>query len=311
MKYSSRDVIEFGAFAALGVIVRLLPLRVAQRFGRRLGEFIYTTIKIRREITYQNLRAAFPEKTMEELDGIALEAYCNFAINFIEMFWLPRMNHSVLLHVVKVRNGEVFQEIRNRGKGYIMISGHFGNWELFAFSICTLFNSPSLIIAQNQRNPLVNALLNKYRSLCGNRIVAMERSVQETLRALHQGQGVLMLADQSAPRERIYIDFFGRPAATFEGPAVFALRSGAPIVMAFLIRQKNNTYELVFEELSTTDLHEATEENIHELTKRHVKVLERYIREYPGQWLWLHKRWKHTEYALSHASEETVNPESK
>jgi KDO2-lipid IV(A) lauroyltransferase len=116
-----------------------------------------------------------------------------------------------------------------------------------------------------------------------------------------------MLADQSAPRERIYIDFFGRPAATFEGPAVFALRAGAPIIMAFLIRQKNNSYEMVFEEIPTSDLNEATEENIRELTQRHVKVLERFVAEYPGHWLWLHKRWKHTEHAQSHLPTETLS----
>ncbi len=120
MKYSSRDIIEFGAFALAGTLSGFCHLRVAQRFGQRLGEFIYTTIKIRREITYQNLRAAFPEKSMEELDAIALEAYRNLAITYVEMFWFPRMNHSVLLHMVKVRNGEVYDEIRKRGKGFIL-----------------------------------------------------------------------------------------------------------------------------------------------------------------------------------------------
>ncbi len=307
MKYSSRDIIEFGAFALAGFFVRLLPLRVAQHFGQRLGEFIYTTVKIRREVTYQNLRAAFPTKYMEELDTIALEAYRNLAITFAELLWFPRLNHSVLLHIVKIRNVEVFEQVRRRGKGFIFMSGHFGNWELLIFSISILFHSPLVVTAQEQRNRLVNALLNRYRSLSGNRIVTMDQSVRETLNALRQGQGVAMLADQSAPRERIYIDFFGRPAATFEGPAVFALRAGAPIIMAFLIRQKNNSYEMVFEEIPTSDLNEATEENIRELTQRHVKVLERFVTEYPGHWLWLHKRWKHTEHAQSHLPTETLS----
>jgi KDO2-lipid IV(A) lauroyltransferase len=306
MKYTSRDIIEFGAFALVGFFVRLVPLRVAQHFGRRLGEFIYTTIKIRREVTYQNLRAAFPEKSMEELDSIALEAYRNLAMTFSELFWFPRLKHSVLLHIIKIRNGEVFQEVRNRGKGYILMTGHFGNWELLMFAIAMLFHAPLVATAHEQRNRLVNALINRYRSICGNRVVTMDQSVRETLTALRQGQGVAILADQSAPRERIYIDFFGRPAATYEGPAVFSLRTGAPIIMAFLIRQKNNSYEMVFEELPSSDLFGATDENIRELTRRHVKVLERYVAEYPGQWLWLHKRWKHAEYAQSHLPTETL-----
>jgi KDO2-lipid IV(A) lauroyltransferase len=307
MKYSSRDIIEFGAFALAGLIVRLLPLRVAQHFGQRLGEFIYTTVKIRREVTYQNLRAAFPDKSMEELDAIALEAYRNLAITFAELFWFPRMKQGVLLHIIKIRNGEVFQEVRSRGKGFIVMTGHFGNWELMLVAIATLFHAPLVATAHEQRNRLVNTLVNRYRNICGNRVVTMDESVRETLTALRQGQGVAILADQSAPRERLYIDFFGRPAATYEGPAVFSLRTGAPIIMAFLIRQKNNSYELVFEEVPTSDLAEATDENIRELTRRHVKVLERTIAQYPGQWLWLHKRWKHAEYAQSNLPSEILS----
>jgi len=307
MKYSPRDIVEFGAFALAGLFVRILPLRVVQHLGQRLGEFIYTTVKIRREVTYQNLRAAFPGKSMEELDAIALEAYRNLATTFAELLWSPRINHGVLLHIVKIRNSEIFQEVRNRGKGFILMTGHFGNWELLMIVIATLFHAPLVATAHEQRNRLVNALINRYRTICGNRVVTMDQSVRETLTALRQGQGVAILADQSAPQERMYVNFFGRPAATFEGPAVFSLRTGAPILMAFLIRQKNNSYELVFEEVPTKDLTEATDENIRELTRRHVKILERTITQYPGQWLWLHKRWKHAEYAQSHLPSEILS----
>ncbi len=301
-KYSARDILEFGGFVIAGFFVRLLPFRVAQRFGQRLGQFLYTNLKIRREITYQNLRAAFPEKSIEELDEIALEAYCNMLITFVELFWFPNFRRGAIMHIVRPKNPEVLENARRQGKGLILLSGHFGNWELMAFSTSVLFNLPFTIIVKDQRNPLVDKLINKYRSLCGSRMVSMDKSVREVLTTLRNNGAIAMLADQSAPKERLFIDFFGRPAATYEGPAVFALRSGAPIIMFFLIRQKNGKYELVFEELPMSDLHGATDENIVELTRRHVAVLERYIREYPGQWLWLHKRWKHTEHALQQSS---------
>jgi len=301
-KYTARDIIEFGGFIIAGFFVRLLPFRVAQRFGRRLGQFVYTNLKIRRETTYQNLRAAFPEKSIEELDDIALEAYCNLMITFVELFWIPNLNHGAILHIVKPRNPEVLEDARKKGKGLILLSGHFGNWELMAFSTTILFNLPFTIIVKDQRNPLVDKLITKYRSMCGSKMVSMDKSVREVLTTLRDNGAVAMLADQSAPKERLFIDFFGRPAATYEGPAVFALRSGAPIIMFFLIRQKNGKYELVFEELPMSDLQGATDENIIELTRRHVAVLERYIRDYPGQWLWLHKRWKHAEFAYQQAS---------
>ena len=296
-KYTARDIIEFGGFVIAGFFVRLLPFRVAQRLGRRLGQFLYTNLKIRREVTYKNLKAAFPDKSIEELDEIALEAYCNLLITYIELFWFPNLNRGAILHIIRVRNPEVMENAWRRKKGLILLSGHFGSWELMVFSTAVLFDIPFTIIAKEQRNPLVDKLINKYRSLSGNRLVSMDKSVRQVLTTLRDGGAVAMLADQSAPRERLYIDFFGRPAATYEGPAVFALRSGAPIVMFFLIRQKSGRYELVFEELSVEDLDGQTDENVIELTRRHVAVLERYIREYPGQWLWLHKRWKHTDYA--------------
>jgi KDO2-lipid IV(A) lauroyltransferase len=105
---------------------------------------------------------------------------------------------------------------------------------------------------------------------------------------------VLMLGDQSASRESLFIDFFGRPAATHRGPALFALKTGAPMVMGLLLRQSDGRYAAEFEEIPHDDLHGASERNVAELTRRHTAVLERYIRLYPDHWLWMHKRWKHT-----------------
>ncbi len=306
--YKSRDILEFGGFVIAGFFVRLLPFRVAQRVGRRLGEFLYTNIKIRREVTYRNLREAFPDKSIEEIDAIALEAYANMMITFMEMLWTPNLTRGVLLHCVRLRNPEVYEQAARRGKGVIFLGGHFGSWELMAHVMPVLLRTPSLIIAKEQRNPLVDRLLTKYRSVFGNQIVVMEHSVREVLTRLRNNGSVVMLADQSAPKERLFVNFFNRPAATFEGPAVFALRSGAPVLMMFLVRQKNGRYEFILEELPVDDIETATEENILELTRRHVAVLERYVREYPGQWLWLHKRWKHTEFARHRpvAEEESV-----
>ena len=115
---------------------------------------------------------------------------------------------------------------------------------------------------------------------------------------------VLMLGDQSGSKASLYVDFFGRPAATHQGPAAFSLKTGTPIVMVFLIRQKDGTSEAVFEEVDRTGLEAYTEENIIELTRRHTAILERYIRQHPDHWLWMHKRWKHTAYYQSHLTVE-------
>ncbi|MBI1806750.1 MAG: lysophospholipid acyltransferase family protein, partial [Ignavibacteria bacterium] len=105
---------------------------------------------------------------------------------------------------------------------------------------------------------------------------------------------VAIAPDQSGPMEGVFIEFFGRRVATHQGPAAFALRSGAPMQIGFIIRRSDGTYEVILEDIRTADLHGNTEANILELTRRHTAILERYIRRYPDHWLWMHRRWKHT-----------------
>jgi KDO2-lipid IV(A) lauroyltransferase len=122
----------------------------------------------------------------------------------------------------------------------------------------------------------------------------MGPAVREVLTALHRNEIVLILGDQSGPRESIFIPFFGRPSATHRGAAAFALRSGAAILALFLVREADGTYTGTFEEVDTGGLKGSREEQIVELTQRHAAVLERAIRAHPDHWLWMHKRWKHT-----------------
>jgi KDO2-lipid IV(A) lauroyltransferase len=127
-------------------------------------------------------------------------------------------------------------------------------------------------------------------------MIPMGISTREVFRTLQEGKVVAMLGDQSGPKESVFINFFGRPAATHRGAAAFSLKAGAPIVMLFLVRQKDGVYETQFEEVDRSGLEEYTEENVNELTRRHTAILEKYIRMHPDHWLWMHKRWKHTAY---------------
>jgi len=98
----------------------------------------------------------------------------------------------------------------------------------------------------------------------------------------------------------VFVDFFGRPSATHRGPAVFSLRNNTPILMIFLVRRSDGTYDALFEEVDRNGLEAYTEQNILELTRRHTALAEKYIRRYPDHWLWMHKRWKHTPYFEAH-----------
>jgi KDO2-lipid IV(A) lauroyltransferase len=289
--------LEFILFSILGFIIRLLPLRLAQLTGRFIGSVGYLVARRRRGIAIDNLRHAFPDKTREEVKRIAHGAFQNYAICISEFLWFPRLTPERLRKLVRIINVELAAEVYSRGKGVVFVSGHFGNWELSAFAFGHFVGYPMTIIVQNQRNRLVNDVINRYRCIWGNSVVPMESSAREILKKLSGGEAVGILADQSAPMEGRYVNFFDRPAATHGGPAIFSLRTRAPIVVGFLVRGREGKYELNLEEVPTSDLGDYSEENVVELTRRHVAFLEKYVRQYPDQWLWMHRRWKHSDKA--------------
>jgi KDO2-lipid IV(A) lauroyltransferase len=289
--------LEFILFSFFGFLVRLMPLRVAQLFGKFIGSLGYFIARRRRVIAIDNLTHAFPTKSQNEIKKNALGAFQNYAISISEFLWFPRLTPERLRNFVRVVDVDRLEEAYSRGKGVISMSAHFGNWELTAFAGGHFIGYPLTIVVQEQRNKLVDEAINRYRCIWGNSVVPMGSSVREILRKLSDGQVVAMLADQSAPQEGLYVRYFGRLAATHQGPAIFSLRTGAPILMGFLIRTSNGKYELVHEEVQTQDLKGYSEENVAELTRRHVALLEKYVRMYPNQWLWMHRRWKHVDKA--------------
>lgn len=180
-----------------------------------------------------------------------------------------------------------------RGTGLILMSGHVSNWEWLCIGVPKSLGITLTAIIHPMHNPRVDDLVEGYRSMHGNRVVPLGVAIRDIIRSLRSNRTVALLADQSGPSGALYVKFFGRYAATYEGPAMFALRTGAPLVMGFSVRQEDGTYEVEFEEMKTDDLTDGSQEDIQELTRRHVRCLERAIRRHPESWLWQHKRWKH------------------
>jgi KDO2-lipid IV(A) lauroyltransferase len=138
----------------------------------------------------------------------------------------------------------------------------------------------------------------------------MAHGVRGLLRGLKEGNAMLLLGDQSGSRESLFIPFFGHWAATHRGAAAFALKSGSPLVMYFMLRAPDGRCDIVCEEVDYSDIAGYTEEHVLELTQRHAAILERYIRSYPDHWLWMHKRWKHTAYYEARLAERSA-PQQK
>lgn len=293
--------IEYLAFRLLQGITHILSYRLATRKGAFLGAAVFHLTGFRKKITLENLAHAFPELSENERKRIALGAYRNYGIALLQMLWAGGQSEEVLRSTVRIPDRSLIDRHLNSGKGFILLSGHYGCWEFLVQGLRLQLGKPVNPIVQRQRNVRIDRLVDATRSRFGNITIPMgSSSAKETLKTLREGGIVAMLGDQSGPRESVVVEFFGRPAATHRGAAAFSLRTGAPILMVFLLRQQDGIYNAVFEEVNRSGLEGYSDANVEELTRRHTAILERYIRLHPDHWLWMHKRWKHTGYYESH-----------
>ena len=296
-----RHILEYIAFQFTAFLVELLPLSSAQWLGRRLGRFVFGVLCYRRDVTLSNLRRAFREKTDLELEEIARGAYENIGISLLELLWFPRLTRERVLKAVRFDKPEILTKAYERGKGVLILTAHFGNWELLGQAIYVHFGFPINGLAKTQSNRLVNESIDKRRSRLGPKVIPMETSLRDVLRALRNGELVAIVADQAAPKENVSVEFFGTMVPTHQGPSVFSLKVGSPIVAVFAVRAADGTYDARMMEVPSEDLTGPSEENIVELTRRHVKITEDFIRKFPDQWLWMHKRWKHVPLPDTHS----------
>ena len=293
------ETIEYLGFAALSGVVKSFSYRTASTVGSRLGGMAYRLLGSRKTVALDNLANAFPELSDRERESIALGAFRNYGIALSQMLWTGGKSEQELMATVSLANPEVIQHLLASPRGFILLSAHFGNWEFLPQGLRLHLGRPMTMIAQRQRNKRIDAMIEQARTRWNNKTVSMGVSSREAFRALQDGAMMLILGDQSGPKEAVFIDFFGRPAATHRGAAAFSLKTKTPIIMTLMVRTNDGTYETVFEEIDKTGIEEYSEENVVELTRRHTAVLEKHIRLHPDHWLWMHKRWKHTEYYRS------------
>lgn len=278
----------------LGLISKRLSIKGRIKFAKLLSELMIFLSPKRKKITLTNLKTAFPEKSDDFYHKVMRDSYHNLAIVLLELLCFKYYTENDFRKHIKYENIEFFEPIYARNKGLIVLSGHFGNWEMLAYSFGLFTHYPVLVIVKPQKNKIADNFLNQYRTKGGNSIVSMYNSAFAIVKQIREKKVVALLADQSATEDKdLYIDFFGVPASTYRAPAELALKFDVPIVMGFSIRQHDGTYLVKLHEIEHNDL-QYNEEGVIELTRRHVKLLEDYIRKYPGHWAWQHKRWKHT-----------------
>ncbi len=276
----------------LGKISATLSIRHRLRLGAVIGGVLRVLSKKRFQITIGNLQAAFPMMPIDWIQKTARSSYSNLGIVLAEILAFQFMKNEQLAELIEFENVELLNSSYERNKGMILLSGHFGNWELLAFSAGLKSGIPINIVVAPQHNPIANEYINEFRSRHNNRIVPMTNAARNIVHILQNNGVVAMLADQAANSSKnIFVDFFNRPASTYDAPAALALKFKFPLIIGFAVRQPTGKYLVRLEEVMYNDL-EYSKAGIAELTKRHVEILEREIRKHPEQWSWQHKRWK-------------------
>jgi len=286
-----KDKIEFILLSFMARWMQSLSADTVVKIGRFLGRVVYTFIPIRKSVVLQNLKLTFPHLEKKERRLIARGTFINFGQTFFEFMRTPNRSHEELRRRVVLHNTRVLKESYESGRGTLLMSGHFGNWEILACAV-SMLGFPLVVIARKQRNPLVDAMINDYRRAGGIETTPLGMGVRAFLRALRSNKFIAMLADQDAHSEGVFIDFLNRPSATAPGPALLALKTGAEIIFCTSVLRKDGKYEVFFERIETKDVSGTTKENIRLLTQRHATKLEEKIRHWPDHWFWMHRRWK-------------------
>ncbi|MHB8580312.1 MAG: lysophospholipid acyltransferase family protein [Ignavibacteriaceae bacterium] len=287
------DKIEYIIFVAFSGLFKVLGLKTSRKFSYLLAFIFFYLIPIRKQVTIENLKRAFPEYSAKKIRRIAFESYRSFAITLIEILYIPNMTSDQVAKLILCGNNDFIIEKFKENRGVILLSAHFGNWEAMAVSLSLQLKIPFYAVIKAQRNLLVSDWLNKMRSKWGNKIVPLGISVREVYKALKDKNIVAMVADQRGPEDGIRVILFGRKAAIYAGPAALALKTKAPLLFAVAVRQPDYSYTTHFEEVSMKDLPEDDDEKIIEISQRHTSLLEEAVRRNPEQWLWMHKRWKY------------------
>lgn len=288
-----KDRIEYILFITASFFIRLIGLNTARKGSVLIALLFYYIVPIRKKTTIENLSRAFPSRSQSQIKKLAFKSFKSFSIALIEILAIPSLNRPEMMQKVNCLNKEIIKERYNEGKGVILLSAHFGNWEYVAASVSLQIDTPFSVIVKPQRNPYVTAWLNNARTKWINTVVPLGISIRQIFKELKSKNIVAMVADQRGPVDGIRVQFFGRPVSVYPGPAMLALKTGAPILYGITVRQPDYSYVAIMKEISMDNLPDSDEEKIVEISQRHTSYLEEVIREHPEQWLWMHKRWKY------------------
>jgi Kdo2-lipid IVA lauroyltransferase/acyltransferase len=304
MKKSKTQIrLEYLAARAILGFFGLLPRRAAVGLGIGLAKIVYPFLGGLRRTGLRSLGIAFPEKSKVERGQILKKSFQNLGRILGEISQFHRYTPEKLARMIDFQfdteeslsseERQKFEAERAAGRGMILIGPHLGNWEIGVFAY-SAFREPINYLARPLDNPLIEKMLADLRTRFGNRAINKTNSMGEAIEIIKNGDVLGVLPDvNSHPKEGVFVPFFDVPACTASGVAMLALRTNEIIVsMCCVWDEKSQKYKVFYgdrvDPVRTGDRHK----DIVETTAAYTKEMEKFIRAYPEQWLWIHKRWK-------------------
>jgi KDO2-lipid IV(A) lauroyltransferase len=293
VKRATRYRIEAAATAIAAAIVQRLPRRLVLAAGRCLGRAWGGIDARHRRIAIDNLRASFPDWSAEQHERVARSVYAHFGAVILDLLWMAGRSGSELAALVDLEGEENVRAAKASGKGILYCTAHLGNWEIHGVAHAAK-HGPVSVVARPLENPALDASLCALRVKTGNTVVYKRKALASVLRELRGGRSVAMLLDQNVlAGDGIFVDFFGRKAATTTVAAALALKTGCALLPAWTELLPSGRYRLRYE--PALEVHANAADRDHEiarLTQELAARTESWIRRAPEQWLWLHRRWK-------------------
>jgi KDO2-lipid IV(A) lauroyltransferase len=283
-------------FVLVWVAVKLLslpPRSVARSIGASIGRLALLLTPRLARVGDLNLRLAFPQKSTAERQRILRKLYRNLGWLLAEFCQMPRYTPATTRNFIRYEGLDHYLTARDEGKGVLILTGHLGAWELSSFYHSLMGYSMSIVIRRLD-NPLVDSLVNHIRCLHGNQVLHKDDFARGLLASMRRGETVGILMDTNmTPPQGSFVDFFGQSACTGSGLARIAMKTGARVLPGFLLwEEATQQYVLRFGAPLSLATSGDVEADALANTALFTKVIEDYVRQYPDQWLWVHRRWK-------------------
>jgi KDO2-lipid IV(A) lauroyltransferase len=287
-----RHWLEYALTVTGARTAQMMSPALADRCGAALGSLVWRLAKSRREIALDNLAKAFGGAIpVEERPEIVHRVFQNIGRTMFEFARFRKTTHERIREIITGPGEDILKRVHAEGKGGILVTAHFGNWELMGSWIAACGYEMDFLTG-TQHNQKVNGVVQQFRKYQGAGIIPLATSPRQAFKVLKANHFTGIASDQHAASGGVILDFMGRPASTPRGPALFAIRAGCPLMPFVLRRERYDRHVIMHGDLVYPPNSGDEDADIKQMTRAYTAFFESAIRQYPDQWMWTHRRWK-------------------